>query len=68
MSYEYRINAKLRRRGQSAFPSNIIEFCSEQYDDDESMCAALASEMLEQIKADREYQQQRDDGLEDEDN
>jgi hypothetical protein len=51
----YRLNAKLRRRGQAALESNRIEFSSEDYDDDEQFCQAIASELLELIKADREY-------------
>lgn len=51
----YRINAKLRRRGQAALDHNRAEFTSEEYDDDEQLCQAVASELLEMIKADREY-------------
>lgn len=51
----YRINVKLRRRGQPAFDNNRAEFLSEEFDTDEDMCLAVASEMLEQLKDDREY-------------
>lgn len=53
--FRYRINVKLRRQGQAAFPNNYAEMKSEDYDDDEDFCMAVASEMLEQLKADREY-------------
>jgi hypothetical protein len=52
---DYRINAKLRRRGQAALETNRIEIKSEDYDTDEEYCLALASELLELITADREY-------------
>jgi len=55
MKQQYRINAKLRRRGQAALDTNRIELKSEDYEDDEEFCQALASEMLENLIADREY-------------
>ena len=52
---EYRINAKIRRRGETALNSNRVEFKSEDYDDDEEFCLAIATELLEMLRADREY-------------
>lgn len=58
----YRVNVKLRRRGDAALESNRVEFSSEQYDDDEQLCQAVASELLEIIKSDREYLNDQDEG------
>lgn len=55
---EYRINAKVRRRGEAALEGNRTELKSEDFDDDEELCMAVASELLEIIKSDREYQEQ----------
>jgi len=55
MSQQYRVNVKVRRRGEAALDHNRIEFKSEDYDDDEELCQAIASELLEMIKEDREY-------------
>ncbi len=55
MKQQYRINAKLRRRGEAALEDNRIEFKSEEFNDDEEYCAAIANELYELIKADREY-------------
>lgn len=55
MKQEYRINAKLRRRGQTALDHNRTEFKSEDFEDDEEYCLAIASELLEMIREDREY-------------
>lgn len=52
---QYRINAKIRRRGEAALNSNRVEFKSEDYDDDEEFCLAIAAELLEMLRADREY-------------
>lgn len=51
----YRCNFKLRRKGQAALDQNRCELKTEDYDDDEQFCQAVASELLEIIKADREY-------------
>lgn len=55
MAQIYRINAKIRRHHEAALDSNRVEFKSEDYDDDESLCMAIASELLEMLQADREY-------------
>lgn len=52
---QYRINFKLRRRGQAALDQNRSELKSEDFDSDEELCLAVASELMEIIKADREY-------------
>jgi hypothetical protein len=52
---EYRVNFKLRRRSQAALDHNRAELKSEDYDDDEQFCQAVASELLEMMTADREY-------------
>lgn len=52
---EYRVNAKLRRRGQAALDTNRVEFKSEDYDSDEEFCLAIASELMEMLRADKEY-------------
>lgn len=62
---EYRFNFKLRRRGSPALDQNRMELKSEDYDDDEQYCQALASEALEMIKADREYLEGQDDNATD---
>lgn len=51
----YRINFKLRRRGQAALDQNRAELKSEDYDNDEEFSLAVASELLEILRADREY-------------
>ena len=61
MEKEYRFNFKLRRRGQAALDQNRIELKSEDYDDDEEFCQALASEAYQMIKADREYLEEVED-------
>ena len=61
MNQEYRVNLKLRRRGQAALETHHVEFQSEEYDDDEQMSQAIASEVLEMIKADRDYLSQKYD-------
>lgn len=61
MEQQYRINVKLRRRGEAALDQNRTELKSENYDSDEEFCLALASDMLEIIKADREYLESRGD-------
>jgi hypothetical protein len=58
---EYRINAALRRRNETSEPDNRIELCSEKYDTDEEFCLAIATELLELIKQDREFLEGRDD-------
>ena len=63
MSQNYRVNFKLRRQGQAALDHNRSELKSEDFDDDEQWCQAVASELLEMTKADREYLE----GLEEED-
>lgn len=55
MSQLYRVNMKLRRRGHAALDSAHVEFQSEDYDDDESMCMAVANELMEMLQSDREY-------------
>lgn len=52
---QYRINAKLRRRGQPALDKNRVELKSENYDDDLEFCQAVAMELYETITADRDY-------------
>lgn len=52
---EYRVNAKLRRRGQAALDTNRVEFKSEDYDSEEEFCLAIASELMEMLRADKEY-------------
>lgn len=52
---EYRVNFKLRRRGQTALEGHVSELKSEDFDDDEEFCMAVATELLEMLKADREY-------------
>ena len=52
---DYRINAKLRRKGQAALETNRIEIKSEDYDSDEDFIFALASELKELIASDRDY-------------
>lgn len=51
----YRVNFKLRRKSEAALDHNRSELKSEDYDSDEEYCLAVASELLEMIKADREY-------------
>jgi len=55
MSQQYRVNFKLRRRGQAALDQNRAELKSEDYDDDEEFSLAVAAELLEMLRADREY-------------
>ena len=57
---EYRINAKLRRRGQAALDRNRAELKSEDYDDDLEFCAAVAADLYEMIKADRDYLEEQE--------
>ena len=58
---EYRINVSLRRRGQAALDSHFVEFKSEDFDDDESYCAAIASEVMDMLSADRWYLEGQDE-------
>lgn len=58
---QYRINASLRRRNEPASPDNRIEICSEHYDNDEEFCLAIATELLDLIKSDREYMEGKDE-------
>jgi hypothetical protein len=46
---------KLRRRGHAALDSAHVEFKSEDYDDDQELCMAVANELLEMLEMDREY-------------
>lgn len=55
MNQNYRVNAKLRRRGEAALESNRAEFKSEDYDSDEDFCLAVASELMNMVIADRDY-------------
>jgi hypothetical protein len=55
MTQKYRVNFKLRRRTQAALDHNHAELKSEDYDDDEQFCQAVASELLDMLTADREY-------------
>jgi hypothetical protein len=64
MNQEYRLNIKLRRRGQPALDTNRVEFQSEEYDDDIEMANALAAEFLMMIQADRAYLAEKYDLLE----
>lgn len=59
----YRLNLKLRRRGDAALENHHAEFKSEDYDDDESLCVAIASEVMEMITADREYLSESEEGI-----
>ena len=55
MNQEYRINFKLRRRGQPAFDANKCELKSEDFDNDEDYCLAVATVLKEMLSEDREY-------------
>ena len=55
MEQQYRINVKLRRRGDAALDNNRAELKSESYDSDEDFCKALYDEVLEMLKADRDF-------------
>lgn len=55
MEQQYRVNMKLRRRGDAALDSHRVEFKSEDYDSDEDFCMAVASELLEMITEDRDF-------------
>lgn len=61
MSQKYRVNVKVRRRGEAALDHNRIEFKSEDYDDDEELCQAIAAELIEMIREDREYLENSED-------
>ena len=60
MEQQYRCNFKLRRRGQAALDQNRSELKSEDYDDDEEFCRAVAQELYEILKADREFLDQQE--------
>jgi hypothetical protein len=51
----YRVNVKLRRHHQTALDNHRAEFKTEEFDDDESLCMAIASELLEMLRDDRDY-------------
>jgi hypothetical protein len=51
----YRINAKLRRRGEAALDQNRTELKSEDFDNDHEFCQAVASDLYEILQADRDY-------------
>jgi len=55
MGQEYRVNFKLRRKGQAALDAHRCELKSEDFDSDEEYCMAIASELLEMLQADRDY-------------
>lgn len=59
---EYRINFKLRRRGNPAIDHHRSEIKSEDYDDDAEFCLAVASELLEMLKEDRDYLETQEEG------
>jgi hypothetical protein len=61
MEQTYRVNVKVRRRGEAALDDNRIEFKSEDFTDDEDLCWAVASELLELLKQDREYLEGKSD-------
>lgn len=52
---KYRCNFKLRRKGQAALDQHHCELKSEDFDSDEEFCLAVASELLETLKEDRDY-------------
>ena len=61
----YRVNFKLRRRGQPALDQNRSELKTEDYDSDEEFCFAVASELMDILTSDRDYlnQLEEDDEL-----
>ena len=61
MDQTYRVNFKLRRRGQPALDQNRCELKSEDFDNDEDFCAAVASELMEILTSDREYLNELED-------
>jgi hypothetical protein len=52
MGADYRVYVMVRRRGKAPF--NIGELPSEDFDTDEEYCLAIASNLLEELKACRE--------------
>lgn len=51
----YRVNFKLRRQTQAALDQHIAELKSEDFDNDEEYCMAVASELLSMIRDDRDF-------------
>jgi len=50
---EYRIHVRVRRRAEAPFES--IELQSEDYDNDEDYCLAIASKVMDALREDREF-------------
>jgi hypothetical protein len=60
MEQQYRFNFKLRRRGDAALDNHFLELKSEDYDNDEEFCTALASEAMDMLTQDRDYLEQQE--------
>ena len=50
---EYRVHLQLRRRSQPPFDNLTV--VTEDFEDDETFCLAIASKLMELLKEDREF-------------
>lgn len=55
MAHQYRVNFKLRRRGQAALDQHHYELKSEDFVSKEEFCLQVAADLLENMNEDIEY-------------
>jgi len=53
MKEQYAVSVKISRKGQRPFDQ--LTFRTDDYEDDEQFCQAVASQLMETIREDREY-------------